>query len=176
MKTKTYRGFQATIEYEDDALYVRVLHIDDVLIAKCESVSEVEGALKILVDAYIEDCVELGKEPSKPFSGTFNVRVGPELHRRAAMAAAEEGQTLNSWVSASIQEKLDCSNLAARFDHVIDDARKEVALLRHVQPHASYHRAMTGRFVYSSAVTIASSEALIETAGDRGSDWGRLDG
>lgn len=175
MKTKNYRGFQAVIEYEDDALYVRVLHIDDVLVAKCERVSEVEGALKDLVDAYIEDCAELGKQPSKPFSGTFNVRVGAELHRRAAMAAAEDGQTLNAWIAGSIQEKLDCSNLAARFDHVIDDARKEVALLRHVQPHVSHHR--PARPVgYSGIGTIISSEALIESSGGKKSDWGRLDG
>lgn len=175
MKTKTYRGFQAVVEYEDDALYVRVLHIDDVLVAKCERVSEVDGALKDLVDAYIEDCAELGKEPSKPFSGTFNVRVGPELHRRAAMAAAEDGQTLNAWIAASIQEKLDCSNLAARFDHVIDDARKEVALLRHVQAHASHPRTVSRHITYSSAMSIISTEALIESAGST-SDWGRLDG
>ncbi|MXN67165.1 toxin-antitoxin system HicB family antitoxin [Stappia sp. GBMRC 2046] len=31
-----------------------------------------------------------------PISDSFNVRISPEEHKRVAMAAAEDGQSLNS--------------------------------------------------------------------------------
>ncbi|WP_186397685.1 type II toxin-antitoxin system HicB family antitoxin [Stappia sp. TSB10GB4] len=106
MKTIRYKGFQGAVDWDNGVLFVRVLHVDDVLIAECARADEVESVFRDLVDAYIEDCVELGKEPQKPFSGSFNVRVSPEVHARAAMAAADEGVTLNRWVASAIEERL----------------------------------------------------------------------
>ena len=106
MKTISYKGYQASVEYDDGTLFVKVLHIDDLLVAECDSASDAPKALADIVDAYLEDCVELGREPTKPFKGTFNVRVGPELHKRAAMSAAEEGVSLNNWVQSALEEKL----------------------------------------------------------------------
>lgn len=106
MKTITYKGYQASVEYDDGTLYVKVLHIDDLLVAECDSASKAPKVMQELVDAYIEDCAELGREPTKPFKGTFNVRVGPELHKRAAINAAAEGVSLNSWVQSAVEAKL----------------------------------------------------------------------
>lgn len=106
MKTISYKGYQASVEYDDGTLYVKVLHIDDLLVAECDSASNAPKVMQELVDAYLEDCAELGREPTKPFKGTFNVRVGAELHKRAAMNAAEEGVSLNSWVQSAVEAKL----------------------------------------------------------------------
>lgn len=106
MKTISYKGYQASVEYDDGTLFVKVLHIDDLLLAECDSASDAPKALAELVDAYLEDCAQLGREPTKPFKGTFNVRVGPELHKRAAISAAEEGVSLNNWVQSALEEKL----------------------------------------------------------------------
>ena len=106
MKTITYKGYQATVEYEDGSLFVKVLHIDDLLIGECLSAADAPRVLQELVDGYLEDCAELGREPTKPFKGTFNVRVGPELHKRAAIKAAEQGVSLNNWVQSALEEKL----------------------------------------------------------------------
>jgi predicted HicB family RNase H-like nuclease len=106
MKTISYIGYQASVEFDDGVLFVKVLHIDDLLVAECDSASDAPAALKELVDAYLADCAELGREPTKPFKGTFNVRVTPELHRRAAINAAEEGVSLNSWVQSAVEQKL----------------------------------------------------------------------
>lgn len=106
MKTISYKGYQASVEYDDGVLYVRVLHIDDLLVGECLSAADAPKVMQELVDGYLADCAELGREPTKPFKGTFNVRVGPELHKRAAMSAAEEGLSLNSWVQSALEEKL----------------------------------------------------------------------
>ena len=49
-------------------------------------------------------CAELGKKPDQPFKGTFNVRISPELHRKAVLASSDN--SLNAFVSDAIQEKL----------------------------------------------------------------------
>jgi predicted HicB family RNase H-like nuclease len=58
------------------------------------------------VDIYLEFCQEIGQEPEKPFSGKFVVRLSPETHRRAYLAAKRAGKSLNTWVSDVLQEKL----------------------------------------------------------------------
>lgn len=142
MKTVTYKGYQASVEYEDGSLFVKVLHLDDLLIAECASAAEVPQALADLVDAYLADCNELGKEPTKPFGGTFNVRVGAELHRMAAIAAAGDGRTLNSWVTKAIEDKLECTSLTDRVDGIIGARRAEIQAVRLAQS--------IGRATYSS--------------------------
>ena len=43
----------------------------------------------------------------KTFKGSFNVRIRPELHRRAAIKSTELGISLNQLVEKAISEILD---------------------------------------------------------------------
>jgi predicted HicB family RNase H-like nuclease len=121
MKTISYKGYQASVEFEDGVLFVKVLHIDDLLVGQCNSASETLGVLADLIDAYMEDCAEIGRDPTKPFKGTFNIRMNPELHRRAAWSAAEDGVTLNNWIQSAVEEKLECEKLSDRIDGVMSE-------------------------------------------------------
>ncbi|NEQ85767.1 MAG: type II toxin-antitoxin system HicB family antitoxin, partial [Moorea sp. SIO2I5] len=47
-----------------------------------------------------------GIEPEKPFKGSFNIRPGTELHRRAAYAAIEQGINLNQLVTEALEQYL----------------------------------------------------------------------
>ena len=53
-----------------------------------------EGA----VEDYLASCAERGVEPCKPYSGTFNVRVSPEIHSAIAAMAQQAGVTINAFV------------------------------------------------------------------------------
>lgn len=128
MKTITYKGYQASVEFDDGSLFVKVLHIEDVLVAECDRASEAEAVARDLIDAYLADCEEEGREPAKPYKGSFNVRVTPELHKRAAMDAAEDGISLNNWVSRAIEEKLECTKLSERLDGVVSSGRHAMTL------------------------------------------------
>ncbi|WP_083220424.1 type II toxin-antitoxin system HicB family antitoxin [Hoeflea olei] len=119
MRTVTYKGYQASVEFDNGALFIKVLHISDILLAECDKASEVENVARELIDDYLEDCREEGREPAVPFKGSFNVRVAPEVHKHAAMAAAEAGISLNSWIGRAIQEKLECSSLSKRMDGLV---------------------------------------------------------
>ena len=59
--------------------------------------------LEALVREVLEDLEGEGGEVPQPlaerrFSGKLNVRLGPELHRRVALAAAEAGLSINSYL------------------------------------------------------------------------------
>lgn len=106
MNTVRYRDYQGAVEFDSDKLHIRMLHIDDLITTEVDRASEVEAAFAELVEDYLATCAEIGKEPSKPFKGLFNVRVPPELHKQAAYAAATEDMTLNAYVLAALETKL----------------------------------------------------------------------
>jgi predicted HicB family RNase H-like nuclease len=53
--------------------------------------------MKGAVDHYLSVCAKRGDEPGRPFSGKLNLRLGTDLHRAAALAAAD-GESLNNWL------------------------------------------------------------------------------
>lgn len=55
------------------------------------------------MDDYLEFCAEIGKKPEKEYSGLFNVRIPPELHKEISMLAQAEGVTLNKAVEQAIR-------------------------------------------------------------------------
>ena len=46
----------------------------------------------------------IGIEPKKPFKGSFNVRIGQELHEKAAKRASEIGKTLNDYIKDVVKK------------------------------------------------------------------------
>lgn len=100
-----YKGFQGSVDFslEDNILYGKILHIDDLVSYDADSVAEVFEAFKEAVDDYLKMCEETGKAPNKPFSGTFNVRIGVALHRELAKQATREAKSINDVVRESIE-------------------------------------------------------------------------
>lgn len=102
----TYKGYQGTIEpqVEDNTLFGKIAFIRDLVTYEAQTLAELKKEFEFSVDAYLEDCIELGREPNKPFKGTFNVRVGSVLHREAAIKAQAQGINLNEFVKESIKK------------------------------------------------------------------------
>jgi len=100
-----HNGFQGSVEcsLENDILYGKILHIEDMVTFEADTPQGLRQSFIEAVDDYIEMCRELGVEPNKPFSGTFNVRIGRELHREVARHAAREGKGLNDFVKDAIE-------------------------------------------------------------------------
>lgn len=103
-----YKGYHGTVEYssEDGMLIGYVTNIRDSLNFHGSSVDEITQAFHDSVDNYLAFCAEIGRNPDKEYKGSFNVRISPELHRAAAMAAEEAQVTLNQFVQEAIENKL----------------------------------------------------------------------
>lgn len=104
-----YKGYLTRIEYsvEDRVLYGKIEGIKDLVNFESDSIDKVEYEFHCAVDDYLEMCEELGECPDKAYSGTFNVRISPVLHRKIAMKAFKHGETLNSTVEKAIEAYTD---------------------------------------------------------------------
>jgi len=91
---------------EDDCLIGRVLFIDDIITYEGATVAELVANFQSAVDDYLDYCKRTGKPANKPYSGTFNVRIGPQLHREAVKAASASGINLNEFVTTAIEATL----------------------------------------------------------------------
>lgn len=97
----TYKGYVGTVEYseEDACLFGRIAGIRDIITYEGESVTDIRAAFEEAVDDYLKHCAETGKEPSKPYSGKFMLRVEPSLHARLAAKALASGKSLNQYAA-----------------------------------------------------------------------------
>ncbi len=59
------------------------------------------------VDDYLETCLKLGHKPETPCKGSFNVRVGHDLHMAAALAASRKNVTLNDLTRQTLNDYLE---------------------------------------------------------------------
>jgi predicted HicB family RNase H-like nuclease len=109
MSNLKHKGYAGTIEVsiEDGCLHGSILFINDLITYEGNTVGEIRASFEDAVDRYLAYCEETGKPADKPCSGTFNVRVGSELHRKAGEVAYDRGITLNEFVTRSIQAAID---------------------------------------------------------------------
>lgn len=107
-KTFKYKGFlgSAEMDFDQNCLYGKILFTNDLVTYQASTPAELEKEFQAAVKDYLETCQELGIEPKKSCSGTFNVRIGPELHEQAAAQASLTGINLNEYVKEAIREKL----------------------------------------------------------------------
>jgi predicted HicB family RNase H-like nuclease len=124
-KVLSYGEFQGSIEVslEDNCLFGRILHIDDVVTYEADSPQELEKSFRDAVDEYISFCNDNGLSTCKPYKGVFNVRVSPDMHKKAASLARKQGISLNELVNQALIAKINKESKAA--DTVIHNHNHE---------------------------------------------------
>jgi predicted HicB family RNase H-like nuclease len=88
------------LDEEAGLFHGEVVSTRDVLTFQGRTPAELQAAFADAIADYVEWCRERGKEPQRPYSGHFTVRVSPELHRRIA-GAAREGKNVNAFEAAT---------------------------------------------------------------------------
>ena len=71
-----------------------------------QTVAELEAAFREAVDDYLQTCEQLGQKPEIPCKGSFNVRIGHDLHLAAALAATRQNVSLNDLTRQALNEYL----------------------------------------------------------------------
>jgi len=102
-----YKGYTGVVEFDEEAkvFHGEVMGLRDVITFQGTSVEELQTAMAESVDFYLTWCAERNKEPEKPFSGKLLVRTTPEIHSRAAVAAARIGLSLNKYIEKAIEDE-----------------------------------------------------------------------
>ena len=105
MNTMTHGGYTARIEFDErDNIFVgRILGLRSIISFHGGTVSQLRREFVAAVKDYLADCKAQGVEPEKPVSGKLLLRVPPEVHSRAIVAAQAKGKSLNQWATEALQ-------------------------------------------------------------------------
>ena len=104
-----YKDYIAKVEYDDEnkVFSGEVINTRTVITFHGTSVMELEKEFRASINDYLEWCKEDGIEPERPYSGHFNVRLNPELHRSISIAAKEYGMSLNAFMEKAAEDELE---------------------------------------------------------------------
>ena len=62
---------------------------------------------KVSLKVFLDACKEEGIEPRKAFSGKLNLRIDPDLHESASVAAAASNRSLNQFINDALRQTLN---------------------------------------------------------------------
>ncbi len=104
--TMEYKGYVGSVEFseEDGLFYGKVQGIRALISYEGENAKGLIEDFHGAVDDYLALCEAKGQEPEKAYKGSFNVRISPELHKRAAICAVTQQITLNKVVENALRE------------------------------------------------------------------------
>jgi len=103
-----YKDFTGSVHFstEDEVFYGKIEGIPDLVSFEGSTVKELKTAFEEAVEEYIEICNEQSKPVMKTLKGSFNVRIDPNLHRKAYNASLAKGISLNQFVQKAIENQL----------------------------------------------------------------------
>lgn len=109
MNTMNYRGFTARIDFDDrDNIFVgRLVGTRDIVSFQGDTVRKLRKAFIGAVKDYIDDCEARGVSPERESSGKLLLRLTPELHGQAVLAAQSAGISLNQWMSDLVRREVE---------------------------------------------------------------------
>lgn len=106
-KYLSYKGYQGSCEADLDEgfLYGKILFINDLVTYEAKDVPQLKAEFEAAVEDYLLTCEELGKEPNKAFTGSFNVRIPPEDHKKLTLIAMDRfNGKLNQVICAAVSQ------------------------------------------------------------------------
>ncbi len=102
-----YKGYKGSVEYSkaDNRFFGKVLGMRwDLILYEGSTVDELRSDFEAGIESYLAGCRADGVEPRKPYSGSLNVHVSPEIHSRIAALAQEAGTTVSGYVRQTLEE------------------------------------------------------------------------
>ncbi|TXT25566.1 MAG: HicB family protein [Gallionellaceae bacterium] len=117
----SYSGYSGSCEtsIEDGCLHGRILFIDDLVTYEGNTISELKTSFEAAVDRYVAYCAQTGKPANKPYSGNFNVRVNPNIHKAAAQRAQRDGVSLNQFIGRALEKEVNQTDQTEVMHHKV---------------------------------------------------------
>lgn len=110
--TLEYKGYIAKLNFDwhDNIIVGEVTNAGAVISFHAESMSEIKREFEEMVNTYLEACEAEGISPAKPYSGKFNLRLAPDLHRELSAKAAQSDISLNDLAIQLLESGLHNQN------------------------------------------------------------------
>ena len=110
--TIEYKGYVGSVEFSenDGVFFGKVQGIRSLISYEGTNAAELIEDFHGAVDDYLALCAEEGTAPEVAYKGSLNVRLGSDLHKRAAIYAMAHQQSLNSFIEDAVRDKLAVVN------------------------------------------------------------------
>ncbi|MES2142741.1 MAG: type II toxin-antitoxin system HicB family antitoxin [Pseudomonadota bacterium] len=107
-----YKEYIGHVEFDEEAeiFHGEVMNTRDVITFQGQTAKQLKQAFIDSIDDYLAFCKKRNESPERPFSGKFNVRLNPVLHREAFIAAKQAGISLNTWIIQAIKHEVHPRN------------------------------------------------------------------
>lgn len=101
-------GYKAKIEYDPELEQFRgeILGLNGSADFYGNSPASLRKEFRSSLKVFLEVCQEKQINPTKEYSGKFNLRIPPRLHQEVAARAASEDKSINQWVAEILQHSV----------------------------------------------------------------------
>ena len=98
-------GYKAKIEYDPELDQFRgeILGLNGSADFYGKTPASLKKEFKNSLKVFLEVCEEQNIEPTKNYSGKFNLRIPSRLHREIAARATAADKSLNEWISETLK-------------------------------------------------------------------------
>ena len=109
MNTIEHKGYIGVVEFcaDDECYFATVEGMRDLLMTESEDAKSLKINFQRIVDEYLIECAESGREPAQQASGHFQVRIAPILHTKIKAIAKNKSQPMNDLVSEALHAFVD---------------------------------------------------------------------
>ena len=99
-----HAGYVGSVEVsvKDGCLHGRLLHVDALVTYEGDTVAQIQSNFEAAIDRYLQHCKSIRKAPDRPYTGSFNVRLGPDRHRWLVQTAAARSTTINDLIGIAV--------------------------------------------------------------------------
>ena len=108
MNIMEVEGYKAKIEYDSELDQFRgeILGLNGSADFYGKSPSDLRREFKNSLKVFLEVCNEKQINPTRKFSGKFNLRIPPRLHGEIAARASAEDKSINQWVTEILRHSV----------------------------------------------------------------------
>lgn len=106
--TIQYKDYIGSVHFspDDKVFFGKIEGINDLVTFEGTTVDEIKNAFQEAVEDYISICKQTGKMLQKSCKGSFNVRISPELHKKAVQKSVSQGVSLNKLIQRALEKEL----------------------------------------------------------------------
>ena len=104
-----YKDFLGSVHFsaKDDCFFGKIEGIDDLVTFEGQDVKAIKKSFREAVEDYIELCNITKKPLLKSYKGSFNIRIAPDLHKKAVQKSLMLGISLNQLVQKAIEREVE---------------------------------------------------------------------
>ena len=109
MNIMEVNGYKAKIEYDPDLDQFRgeILGLNGSADFYGKNPASLRKEFRNSLKVFLEVCEEKGINPTREFSGKFNLRIPPKLHSKIAAQATAQDKSLNQFVSEILEQSIN---------------------------------------------------------------------